>query len=361
MASRVLSVKTKYMEFESHVGEIFDFAGMELSGKRVLIKPNILYYTEDEQARNTNPTMVEAVAKECERRGAARVQIGDNAGQMLYGNSRDAFDVSPGFADRMARYYVNLGIDLVPVRLKSAERTVYLSKALFEADVVINMPKFKTHGLTGVSAALKNTFGYVPGGQKARLHVILGDYDPFDRLLAEIHSIRRPDLNIVDSVLCMQGRGPFSRYLYYAGHVVVSTDPVALDSALCRMIGLDPHTIGHIRYANQMGLGDIDGCEMVGELPFIDRYLLPPGFDGERKLNPVFCSQSINIDGHRTNFTLDRAKCVRCGKCIEQCPVGAIEPAEGYPRPTGRECVSCHACQEVCGAKAITIESTYKV
>lgn len=164
MASRVLSVKTKYMEFESHVGEIFDFAGMELSGKRVLIKPNILYYTEDEQARNTNPTMVEAVAKECERRGAARVQIGDNAGQMLYGNSRDAFDVSPGFADRMARYYVNLGIDLVPVRLKSAERTVYLSKALFEADVVINMPKFKTHGLTGVSAALKNTFGYVPGG-----------------------------------------------------------------------------------------------------------------------------------------------------------------------------------------------------
>ena len=62
MASRVLSVKTKYMEFESHVGEIFDFAGMELSGKRVLIKPNILYYTEDEQARNTNPTMVEAVA-----------------------------------------------------------------------------------------------------------------------------------------------------------------------------------------------------------------------------------------------------------------------------------------------------------
>ena len=84
MTSKVLVVDTKYSQCASKMPEIFDFGGLDVSGKTVLIKPNLLFYTEPEQGLNTHPTLLKAIVEECERRGAKKVYLGDNAGVMVF-------------------------------------------------------------------------------------------------------------------------------------------------------------------------------------------------------------------------------------------------------------------------------------
>lgn len=360
--SSVLILKTKYVEFAKHVADIFDFSGLELRGKSVLLKPNLLFYTEPEQGLNTHPAVIEAVIAECERRGAGKIFLGDNAGQIMYGNSRSAFYDSVGMGESFGKYYVNMGLDLEPHYFEFLDLTLYLPRILKRVDVVINIPKFKTHGLTGISGAIKNTFGYVPGGQKARMHVMAGDYEPFSRVLAEVHKIRKPDLNIVDGILGMQGRGPFSKTLRYIGQIFASTDPVALDGTICRTVGFRPEEIYHVDIAQKINLGSYTDTEVIGELKALDDYVMPPHFEKPLELNGkgTFLGDSIRIDASRIFMGVDGDKCTRCGKCVSECPAGVLA-MDDRPVSTGRPCCGCHACQEACETKALVLQPTLEL
>lgn len=356
---RVLVVDSKYSEIDRHMKDMLDFAAPDLAGKSVLIKPNLLFYTEPEQGLNTHPAVLGALVAECERRGASRIFLGDNAGQIMYGNSKSAFYESSEMGDRFGKYYVNMGLDLEPFRLKSIDRIIYIPKILRKADVVINVPKFKTHGLTGISGAIKNTFGYVPGAQKAKVHFLTKMYEPFAKALIEVHRIRTPDLHIVDAILGMEGRGPFSRRLRYIGQVLVSKDPVALDAVLCRMIGFRPEDLCLVRLAQEAGLGVYDNIEVVGEPKIMSDYGLPPNSETPWALNgPAgVVSESITRDAHRVRVEIDTQKCVRCGACVRECPAQVLEMKD-FPIMNKRECASCHACQEVCETKALFLASS---
>lgn len=353
---KVLIVDSKYAELSRHMESVFDFGGFDPKGKTVLVKPNLLFYTEPEQGLNTHPEVMAAVISECERRGAAKVYLGDNAGQVMYGNSRAAFYESYGMGDRFADYYVNLGLDLEPYRLACLDLTLYVPKLLRQVDLVINIPKFKTHGLTGISGAVKNTFGYIPGAQKAKIHCLARTYEPFARALAEVHAIRKPDLNVVDAILAMEGRGPFSPQLRYIGQLLVSTDPVALDSVICGMIGFKPRDIPHLREAEALGLGSCDKVETIGVPKELPGFVLPPNADTPWAINGDLgvLSESLLRDGSRTVVEIDRDKCRRCGGCAAVCPTGALAMADA-PAMTGKECASCHACQEVCEVRALML------
>lgn len=360
--SRVLILKAKYVEFEKHVSDIFDFSGIDLKGKSVLIKPNLLFYTEPEQGLNTHPAVLESIVAECERRGADKIYLGDNAGQIMYGNSKSAFYDSAGMGERFGKYYVNMGVDLEPHYFKPLNMTLYIPKILKRADIVINVPKFKTHGLTGISGAIKNTFGYIPGGQKARIHVLSGDYLPFSEMLAEVHKIRKPDLNIVDGILGMQARGPFSKTLRYIGQVFVSTDPVALDGMMCRTVGFKPEEIYHVDIAQKLGLGSYENTDVTGELKVLEDYVMPPHFENPLALNGKgnFLSDSIRIDASREFAGVDESKCTGCAACVRECPAGTIRMSD-FPVPTGQPCCGCHACQEICETKALMLQPALKL
>jgi hypothetical protein len=122
---------------------------------------------------------------------------------------------------------------------------VNVSRAIIEADIVISLPKFKTHGLTVVTGAIKNSYGILPGAQKARLHKIAGNPARFHDLVVEVFRLRVPDLFIVDAVVGMEGNGPASPDLREIGLILAADNAVAMDAVMAAMMGLDP---GRLRF-----------------------------------------------------------------------------------------------------------------
>ena len=123
--------------------------------------------------------------------------------------------------------------------------TVSVSRMVLEADVLISLPKFKTHGLTVITGAIKNSYGILPGAQKAKLHQAAGSPDRFHEAVVEVFRLRVPDLFILDAVVGMEGNGPASPDLREIGLILASDNAVALDSVMAFMVGCDP---GRLRF-----------------------------------------------------------------------------------------------------------------
>lgn len=349
--SKVLIVNSQYRDVQTAMEQAFTFLDLDLKGKSVLLKPNLLWPSEPEQGLNTHPKFIEAAVRCCESRSASRVYIGDNAGQIMYGNSKGAFYGS-GLGETLGKYYVNLGVNLVPKHLKSVDMDVYVSKLLEEVDVVINLPKFKTHKLTGITGAVKNTFGYLPGGQKARMHMKAVSHEKFGEVLAEVHAIRKPDANIMDAILGMQGNGASSPDLRYIGKVLASRDPVSLDAVEATMMNMDPQKIWHLAAAAKLGLGSL---EYTTDSPVegLEGFLKAPGYADPSQLRASVTSKGLEDDAAKMIPTVDKEKCIRCGACVAQCPVGHIRMDPTPVEVEAIACIGCHACQEICPSGAM--------
>ena len=126
-----------------------------------------------------------------------------------------------------------------------------LSKTLLEADVFVTLPVLKTHATTVFTGALKNQFGCYPQHDRILLHPKL------DRALVLINEILRPRLAVMDGIVAMEGRGPINGRPRRFDTLLGSRDPVALDATAMRLIGLDPYTSRHVRWAAEAGLGEI--------------------------------------------------------------------------------------------------------
>ncbi len=348
--SEVLILNTTYTAIQEKMEQIFDFLDLPLEGKSVLLKPNLLWPSEPEQGLNTHPAVIEAAVKCCEERNAAEIYIGDNAGQIMYGNSKGAFYGS-GLGEKLGKYYVNLGIDLEKFHIEAISQDVYISKLIRQVDIIINLPKFKTHKLTGITGAVKNTFGYLPGGQKARMHMIAHSHERFGDTLAQIHDIRRPDASITDAILGMQGNGASGPDLRYIGKLMASRDPVSLDAVQADMMGYDPKEILHLVAAEKIGIGEIaySTNEPVTKL---EGFKKAPGFEDPALMRESVTSPGLDADASKMVPEVDRNLCKKCGACVAQCPIQALEMKE-VPTLVKSGCVGCHACQEVCSTGAM--------
>lgn len=346
---RVLVVRSAYSMVFEQIHSIFRELDLDLAGKLVLLKPNLLAPSEPEQGINTHPAVMSAVISACEEWGASRVMLGDNAGQVMYGNSYQAFSGS-GLEPTLGRYYTHLGLDLRPVRLEKTGLTVYVSRHLQEADIVIDLPKMKTHKLTGITGAIKNCFGYLPGSQKANIHMLTRSHERFGLALAEICAIRRPDATICDGILSMQGNGASGTDLKYTGLLIASRDVVAADCAQAKLMNMRPESIWHITAGQELGLGSMEYCCDSPVEP-IAGFLPPPGFVDPALLRETVTSEGLRHDAASIIPTVDPDKCDGCGFCVGQCPVGALTMADGLPR-YGGDCCGCYACSEVCPVRA---------
>ena len=353
--SRVMIQPANYENVREAVERAFALFPMELQGKNVLIKPNVLRASEAEEGIVTHPAVLRAVVEKVETMGPASIVVGDNPGLVSYGANEGSFQQT-GLMDAAKGYYRNIGNDSVQVAFNpNFMPVVSLSRIILDADIIISLPKFKTHGLTVITGAVKNSYGFLPGAQKAKLHQAAGSPVRFHELVVEVFRLRVPDFFLVDAVVGMEGNGPASPDLREVGLILAGDNAVALDAVIATMMGCEPSLLRFLQKAKEMGLGDYDlsNIEVIGELRKLPDFKLPP-LGGEAILHneviqSMICQKSI------LRPQADPERCSACGTCIDQCPVSALSFDEDLPRVDADTCITCFCCQEICPEKAITL------
>lgn len=353
---RVMIQPAGYDTCRKAVDLAFELFPIRIAGKKVLIKPNVLRASRAEEHIVTNPKLLKAVVEKVEEMKPAEIIVGDNPGLFSYGDNEKSFQAT-GLMEAAGRYYRNLGNSPQQVAFNPGFiPEVGVSREILEADVLISLPKFKTHGLTVISGAIKNSYGILPGAQKARLHRIAGTPERFHEVIVDVFKLRIPDLFIMDAVVGMEGNGPASPDLRDIGLVLASDNAVALDGVMAAMIGLAPSRLRFLRKAKADGLGDYDTgkIELHGELRVIPDYKIPEL--GGQAIASNVAVQEFMIKRSLVRPSPDPGLCTACGACIDQCPVSALVMKNNLPEADPDICITCFCCQEICPEKAMSLK-----
>ncbi len=360
---KVLIQPATYQDCRQAVEAAFAAFPRPVRGRKVLVKPNVLRGGVPEEAITTHPAVLRAVVECLHDLGASDITVGDNPGLMGYGANEACFELC-GLTEASLGHYRNIGLDAVEMPFSTLGDPnllprVSVSRAVLEADVLISLPKFKTHGLTVLTGGLKNSYGILPGAQKALLHKLAGTPERFQEVVVDVFRLREPDFFLVDAVVGMQGNGPASTELRWIGRVLAADNAVALDGVIARMMGLDPARLRMLTYAQSVGLGEFSDAalEVLGQLVPIPDFKLPP-LDG----GAIQHSQMLQ-DLLESRIVLrpkaDPARCTACGTCVAQCPAQAltlVETASGALAVVDASlCIGCFCCQEMCPEKAIAL------
>ncbi|RJP90532.1 MAG: DUF362 domain-containing protein [Desulfobacteraceae bacterium] len=337
------------------IDRAFEIFPMDFAGKTVLIKPNALRTSAADEAIVTHPSVVRAVVEKVETLNPAAIIVGDNPGVVSYGANEECFEKT-GLMAAAKGHYRNIGNDPVKVDFNPAFiPSVSVSRIVMEADIIISLPRFKTHGLTVISGALKNSYGILPGAQKSILHKIAGSPERFHEVVVEVFKLRVPDLFILDAVVGMEGNGPASPDLREIGLILAADNGVAMDAVIAAMMGCDPACLRFLQKAKEDGLGDYDlkTVNIIGKLDVIPDFKLPP-VSGEAITGNI-AIQEMLASKNQFRPRVDQNLCTACGTCVAQCPVSALTMAGEFPEVDHDTCIICFCCQELCPEKAIRL------
>ena len=345
-----------YQSCKEAVDRAFTLFPQDITRKKVVIKPNVLRSSKADEHIVTHPSLLRAVVEKVEGMSPDAIVVGDNPGLFNYGDNENSFQTT-GLMGAAKGYYRNFGdttqhLDFNPDFMPQ----VGISKEILDADIFISLPKFKTHGLTVMTGAIKNSYGILPGAQKARLHQIAGTPARFHDVIVEVFRLRVPDLFIMDAVVGMEGNGPASPELREIGLVLAADNAVALDGVVARMMGLDPGRLRFLQKAKAMGLGDFDArtIEIDGEMQILPDFKLPP-LGGEAILGNQAMQELMRAKS-QVRPQADPELCTACGTCIDHCPVSALTMKADVPVADADICITCFCCQEICPEKAMALK-----
>jgi uncharacterized protein (DUF362 family)/NAD-dependent dihydropyrimidine dehydrogenase PreA subunit len=335
------------------------------NGDRVLVKLNLLSAKEPEAAVTTHPAIVKATVELVQELGATPV-LGDSPGGGSTAASYKALLEKTGIQDVVD----NTGCELV--RFDEAKREVAatnaktfkkltLAKAVTEADVIIGLPKLKTHNLTYYTGAVKLLYGCVPGLFKTEYHLhTANDINLFADLLLDIYETCPPALTLMDAIIGMEGAGPSNGKPRKIGLVLSSKSCTALDYVAVTIAGFDPLSVPTVRLAQERGIGPerLEDVRIYGERvqPLIME-------DFEKTLTAMLSRTPPFLINALKRFiavkpVINVTNCKRCGECYRACPPNAIafKKVEG-PNIDYNKCIRCYCCQELCPAGAITVSA----
>lgn len=357
------------------------FAALPAAGRigpetNILLKPNLLAKHAPDAAVTTHPAVVRAVIRACRARGAqpAHITVADSAGGLYNPAQMKALYRVSGLAQVCEEEGVRCYADCETFarRTENARlvREFELIAPVREADCIIDLPKFKTHVMTGMTAACKNLFGTIPGLKKAELHTRFPDKERFGEMLIDLLEAVRPDFAVMDAVTGMEGDGPAGGSPRAVGLLLAAEDLPNLDLACAAMMGLAPLSVPYLAAAHRRGLcgAAFDPKDWAGEAPLapIPGWKLPSSYAKGRGADTDFASSGRVLPPLRPLFrwaerrvaphpVVNTQACVGCGKCAEICPQHTIRMEDGKSRIEPKNCIRCFCCHEVCPVKAIEV------
>ena len=243
--------------------------GLEVKGKRILLKPNLVEF-DPKGVINTHPAVIEAAIDSFRSLGAAQVVVAEGPGHR---RDNEYLLSASGLYDVIKEHrvrYIDLNSDDVrPTPLRSSFtdlKQLYLPETLYSADVLVSMPKLKTHHWAGVTLSLKNMFGVVPGVVYGWPKNILHWQGIHQSILDINSSLPLPQFAIVDGIVGMEGNGPLQGQAKNSGVLIFGDDLVAVDATAARLMTIEPQKIQYLAQAGEF-LGNLnqEKIQQIGE------------------------------------------------------------------------------------------------
>ena len=325
-------------------------------GSRVLLKPNLLYGKSPEKAVTTHPSVVKGMIQIVRQAGGVPF-VGDSPSVGSLMRTAEKAGIK-AVANEMKCPLVEFNKPVLPPKgggriFKQLE----IDQTVLEADVIINLPKFKTHSLTLLTLGVKNLFGSIPGPRKALWHLKAGeDRKTFAQILVDIYQVIQPSLTILDGIVGMEGNGPNSGQPIPLGLILASGDSLSLDQIVCDLLGISRKSLLTNRVAFEQGLGK-DGIKVVGERVEDVRI---PHFQFPTLSQPDWHLPGFLRRGLKNALTskpvVQEEVCSACDRCSVICPPKAlVRKGKDLIFDYGR-CIRCLCCLEVCPEGAISIK-----
>lgn len=350
---------------EKAVNMIGGFGKFIKPGDNVVIKPNFVSKKKPEEAVTTNPEFLNAVIVLAEKAGG-NVTIAESPGGPYNTAALKGVYSVCGADEAIKGTNAKLNFDTSFTEVHYPEgktvKTIPIINPILNADVIISLPKLKTHAMTSYTGAVKNLFGVIPGTYKAELHFRLDERKAFCSMLVDLCECVKPTLSIMDAVWGMEGNGPTAGVNRHIGLVMAAENPHALDIASCFLIDYKPDEVDTVREGIERGLtvDNAEKLEVVGEqlkgLVMKD-FLKPESHFNLLKL--ISLPDSINaylVNALASKPKTDYNICVSCGECARCCPPKAIDMSSGKPVIDEKTCIRCFCCQELCPKKAVKIK-----
>ena len=335
---------------------------LDVTGKAVLLKPNIVYDAPPEEAICTHPVFLEASIRLVREMGAARVLVGDSPGLQKPGFSGKTCGLGEVASKNNAEWvdFTREKIELSCPAGKVAKKFT-IGRAAQEADLIISLPKLKTHQLMYFTGAMKNIFGIVPSAAKSTFHVRFPTREAFASMIVDLNLAVKPAYAFMDAVIGMEGHGPSGGDPRHIGLVLASSNLLAMDAAASVIIAYPPGEIPVNKDALARGnwlssFGEIEYPGLSPEEVQIHDYIKITFKKSKIQLLDFILPRRIKAfrDSFAPKPQINHGPCIRCGDCVRICASRAMSINDRVNIDYHR-CIRCFCCHEICPAKAIDI------
>ena len=335
---------------------------------KVLLKPNLVTDKEAAFSVTTNPRFVFAVVRCLREIGVESITVADCPGGALlvFSQIQEVYEKT-GYA--FLSEYADLNTDFTGVDVETADgfmnKKFNVIRAVADADYIINLPKFKTHNLTGITAGVKNLFGTIPGLQKPAFHAKYPAVKDFSNMLVELASTVKADFTIVDAVDIMEGNGPTNGKKRYLGMTFSGKDIFTLDRFIVRTLGIPEENVPTITASKEKGFASeeyltVGDTDFVPERPILLSELTRADSTGSKIAARVSTLIDKVSGAVFMQYPQMNEKCILCKKCIVTCPQKALKISEGRIVLDRKRCIGCMCCDEVCPNGAVDIKKKLK-